>query len=69
MFPRQSRPGIALTLLGVATLFVSVIAQLAVTDGFQEAVWATISLVGAIIIVLGIVVLVRHHARMQPPED
>lgn len=69
MFPRQSRSGIALTLLGVLTLFVSVIAQLAVTDGLQEAVWATISLLGAIIIVLGIVVLVRHHARIQPPED
>lgn len=69
MFPRQSRSGIALTLLGVLTLFVSVIAQLAVTDGFQEAVWATISLLGAIVIVLGIVVLVRHHARSQPPED
>jgi len=69
MFPRQSRSGIALTLLGVLTLFVSVIAQLAVTDGLQEAVWATISLLGAIVIVLGIVVLVRHHARTQPPED
>jgi hypothetical protein len=64
-----SRPGVALLLGGVLVLFVSVIAQLAVTDGLAETLWVAVSIVGACVIVLGIVVLIRHHGRSLPPED
>lgn len=66
---RPSRPGVALTLAGVLVLFVGVIAQLAVTDGLAEVLWVVVSVVGAVLIVIGIAVLLRHHRASQPPED
>ncbi|WP_375389415.1 hypothetical protein [uncultured Amnibacterium sp.] len=69
MVPRASRPGVALLLGGVLVLFVSVIAQLATTDGFAETLWVAVSVVGACVVVAGVVVLLRHHARSAPPED
>ena len=69
MLGRPSRLGVAVLLGGVLVLFVSVIAQLAVTDGLAETLWVAVSIVGAILILIGIVVLVRHHARLGPPED
>ncbi len=69
MLGRPSRPGVALLLGGVLILFVGVIAQLAVTDGLAETLWVAVSIVGAIVIVAGIVVLIRHSARLGPPED
>jgi hypothetical protein len=66
---RPSRAGAALLLAGVLVLFVGVIAQLAVTDGLAETLWVVVSIVGALGIVGGVVVLLRHHSRMQPPED
>lgn len=59
----------ALLLGGVLVLFVSVIAQLATTDGLAQTLWVAVSIVGAIIIVIGIAVLLRHAARSHPPED
>ena len=59
----------ALLLAGVLVLFVSVIAQLAVTDGLAETLWVAVSILGAAGVVAGVVVLVRHQARMRPPED
>jgi hypothetical protein len=64
-----SRPGVALLLGGVLVLFVSVIAQLAVTDGLAETLWVAVSILGAIGIAIGIAVLVRHASRTHPPED
>jgi hypothetical protein len=69
MFGRPSRAGVALTLVGVLVLFVGVIAQLAVTDGLAEVLWVVVSIVGAVLIISGIVTLVRHNARSAPPED
>ena len=69
MFPRASRLGVTTLLGGVLILFVSVIAQLAVTDGLAETLWVAVSIVGAIVIGIGIAVLVRHSAGSQPPED
>jgi hypothetical protein len=69
VFPRASRLGVTTLLGGVLILFVSVIAQLAVTDGLAETLWVAVSIVGAVVIGIGIAVLVRHSARSQPPED
>ena len=69
MLGRPSRPGVALLLGGVLILFVSVIAQLATSDGLAMTLWVAVSIVGALVIVVGIVVLVRHGARLGPPED
>ncbi|GAA2748621.1 hypothetical protein [Amnibacterium kyonggiense] len=69
MLGRPSRSGVALLLGGVLVLFVGVIAQLAVTDGLAETIWVAVSIVGAVIIAIGIAVLVRHAARHAPPED
>ncbi|MDH2445156.1 hypothetical protein QDR37_14475 [Amnibacterium sp. CER49] len=66
---RPSRLGVALVLAGVLTLFVGVIAQLAVTDGLAEMLWVLVSIVGAGVILTGIVVLVRAYRAMLPPED
>jgi hypothetical protein len=66
---RPSRPGVALLLGGVLVLFVSVIAQLAVTDGLAETLWVAASIGGALLIVAGIAVLVRHQRTTRPPED
>jgi hypothetical protein len=68
MFPRASRLGVTTLLGGVLILFVSVIAQLAVTDGLAETLWVAVSIVGAVVIVIGITVLVRHAGRDLPPE-
>lgn len=68
--PRSpSRLGVALTLVGVLVLFVGVIAQLAVTDGVAEVIWVLVSIVGAVVIIAGIVTLVRAARRNAPPED
>jgi uncharacterized membrane protein HdeD (DUF308 family) len=56
-------------LLGVLVLFVGVIAQLAVTDGLAETIWVCVSVVGALLIVLGIALLIRRANRLRPPED
>lgn len=66
-----SRPPRAalVVLLGVLVLFVGVIAQLAVTDGLAETLWVVVSIVGALLIVLGIALLVRRGNRLRPPED
>lgn len=69
MFPRASRLGVTTLLGGVLILFVSVIAQLAVTDGLAETLWVAVSIVGAIVIVIGITVLIRHAGRGLPPEE
>lgn len=69
MFPRASRLGVTTLLGGVLILFVSVIAQLAVTDGLAETLWVAVSIVGAIVIAIGIAVLVRHAAQGRPPEE
>jgi UDP-N-acetylmuramyl pentapeptide phosphotransferase/UDP-N-acetylglucosamine-1-phosphate transferase len=69
VFPRASRLGVTTLLGGVLILFVSVIAQLAVTDGLAETLWVAVSIVGAVVIGIGIAVLVRHSARSHPPED
>ena len=69
MLGHPSRAGVALLLAGVLVLFVGVIAQLAVTDGLAETLWVVVSIVGAIGIVGGVVLLVRHAARTHPPED
>ena len=69
MFPRASRLGVTTLLGGVLILFVSVIAQLAVTDGLAETLWVAVSIVGAIVIVIGITVLIRHAGRNMPPEE
>ena len=69
MLGRPSRPGVALLLDGVLVLFVGVIAQLAVTDGLAETLWVVVSIVGAIGIVAGVTVLVRHAGANRPPED
>ena len=69
MLGRPSRPGVALLLAGVLVLFVGVIAQLAVTDGLAETLWVVVSIVGAIGIVAGVTVLVRHAGANRPPED
>jgi hypothetical protein len=66
---RPSRLGVALTLAGVLVLFVGVIAQLAVTDGLAEVLWVVVSIVGAVTIIAGIAVLLRHQRRLSPPED
>lgn len=66
---RPSRLGVALTLLGVLVLFVGVIAQLTVTDSLAEVLWVVVSIVGAILIIAGIVTLVRAARRAAPPED
>ncbi len=66
---RPSRLGVALTLLGVLILFVGVIAQLAVTDGLAEVLWVVVSVIGAFVIIAGIVVLVRASRRNAPPEE
>jgi hypothetical protein len=69
VFPRASRLGVTTLLGGVLILFVSVIAQLAVTDGLAETLWVAVSIIGAIVIVIGITVLIRHAGRNMPPED
>ena len=69
MLGRPSRAGVALLLAGVLVLFVSVIAQLAVTDGLAETLWVVVSIVGAVGIVAGVTVLVRHANANRPPED
>lgn len=69
MLGRPSRAGVALLLAGVLVLFVGVIAQLAVTDGLAETLWVVVSIVGAIGIVAGVAVLVRHASTNRPPED
>lgn len=69
MFPRASRLGVTTLLGGVLILFVSVIAQLAVTDGLAETLWVAVSIIGAIVIVVGITVLIRHAGRDLPPEE
>jgi hypothetical protein len=66
---RPSRLGVALLLTGVVVLFVSVIAQLAVSDGLAQTIWVAVSIVGAGTIAAGIAVLVRHASRSAPPED
>lgn len=66
---RPSRIGIGVLLGGVLVFFVGVIAQLSVTDGLAEVLWVSVSIVGAIVIVIGIVTLLRHHRRSFPPED
>ncbi|MGT2424834.1 hypothetical protein [Amnibacterium kyonggiense] len=66
---RPSRSGVALLLGGVLVLFVGVIAQLAVVDGLAETIWVAVSIVGAVVIAIGIAVLVRHASRNAPPED
>ena len=58
-----------MTLLGVLILFVGVIAQLAVTDGLAEALWVVVSVIGAVVIIAGIVVLVRASRGNAPPEE
>lgn len=69
MLGRPSRAGVALLLAGVLVLFVGVIAQLAVTDGLAETLWVVVSIVGAIGIVAGVAVLIRHASTNRPPED
>lgn len=69
MFPRASRLGVTTLLGGVLILFVSVIAQLATNDGLAMTLWVAVSIVGALVIVLGITMLIRHAARNSPPED
>lgn len=69
MLGRPSRAGVALLLAGVLVLFVGVIAQLAVTDGLAETLWVVVSIIGAIGIVAGVTVLVRHAGANRPPED
>jgi hypothetical protein len=69
VFPRASRLGVTTLLGGVLILFVSVIAQLAVTDGLAETLWVAVSIIGAIVIVVGITVLIRHAGRNMPPEE
>ena len=66
---RPSRLGVALTLLGVLVLFVSVIAQLATTDGLAQTLWVVVSIIGAIVIAAGITVLIRASRNAPPPED
>jgi uncharacterized membrane protein HdeD (DUF308 family) len=66
---RPPRGPVAVLLLGVLVLFVGVIAQLAVTDGLAETLWVVVSIVGALLVVLGIVLLVRRADRQRPPED
>ena len=69
MLGRPSRPGVVLLLAGVLVLFVGVIAQLAVTDGLAETLWVVVSIIGAVGIVAGVTVLVRHANAHRPPED
>lgn len=69
MFPRASRLGVVTLLGGVLILFVSVIAQLAVTDGLAETLWVAVSIIGAVVIGIGITVLIRHAGRNLPPEE
>jgi cell shape-determining protein MreD len=66
---RPSRLGVALTLLGVLVLFVSVIAQLATSDGLAQTLWVVVSIIGACVIVAGIATLIRASRRSSPPED
>ena len=66
---RPSRAGVVLLLGGVLVLFVSVIAQLATTDGLAQTLWVGVSILGAVVIAIGITVLIRHHGRFSPPED
>ena len=66
---RPSRLGVALTLLSVLVLFVGVIAQLAVTDGLAEVLWVVVSVIGAFVIIAGIVVLVRASRGSAPPDE
>ncbi len=66
---RPSRAGVALLLGGVLVLFVGVIAQLAVTDGLAETLWVVVSIVGAVLVVVGITVLIRRFQSSHPPED
>lgn len=66
---RPNRLGVALTLLGVLTLFVSVIAQLATTDGLAQTLWVVVSIIGAVVIVAGITVLIRASRSARPPEN
>jgi hypothetical protein len=64
-----SRPGVALLLGGVLVLVVGFVAQLATTDGLAQTIWVGVSVVGAVVVVAGVAVLIRHHARSTPPED
>ncbi|HET6826402.1 MAG TPA: hypothetical protein VFH64_10795 [Amnibacterium sp.] len=66
---RPNRLGVALTLLGVLTLFVGVIAQLATTDGLAQTLWVVVSVVGAGVIVAGVTVLIRSSRHAGPPDD
>jgi uncharacterized membrane protein HdeD (DUF308 family) len=67
--PARPPRAVLVVLAGVLVLFVGVIAQLAVTDGLAETIWVLVSIVGALLIVLGIVLLVRHANRLRPPEE
>ena len=66
---RPSRSGVALLLGGVLVLFVGVIAQLTTTDGLATTLWVMVSIVGAVLIAVGIAVLIRRFQREHPPED
>ncbi|MFD1721744.1 hypothetical protein [Amnibacterium endophyticum] len=52
--------GTALLLGGVLVLFVSVIAQLATTDGLAQTLWVGASIAGAVLAAIGIAVLIRR---------
>jgi hypothetical protein len=69
VFPRASRLGVATLLGGVLVLFVSVIAQLATDDGLLQTIWVAVSIIGAVVIVAGITILIRHAGRNSPPEE
>ncbi len=63
MFPRASRLGVTTLLAGVLILIVSVVAQLAVTDGLAETLWVAAAIVGAVVI--GAAIGLRHRLRTR----
>lgn len=66
---RPPRSLIALILGGVVVVFVFVVAQLATTDGLAQTIFVTLSAIGGLVVLVGVVLLVRFYQRQGPHED
>ncbi len=63
------RPAVALVIAGVLVVGIGTIAQLATLDNLVEAVWASISVLGFAIGVVGVVLAARVYRRLHPHTD
>lgn len=66
---RPPRSLIALIIGGVLMVFVFVVAQLATSDGLAQTIFVTLSALGGLVVLVGIVLLVRFYQRQGPHED